>query len=172
MDQFQSADLGKIKSGIVTETSRFGLIVNSEGKTVFIPASLSAVLRSDEWPDEVFEAVLNRFGNKFITFQLVQSKSMIVGSITGAVTQLKQAAKPMPFSDIHAGVVYEGRIENICQYGVFVDIGNVTVFVHKTCLLNPGECPLDFYIPGNRIVVRITEIDGAKERVSGEEYHP
>lgn len=142
MDQFQFEGLGRIKSGIVTETSKFGLIVNSEGKTVFIPASLSAVLRSDEWSDEVFEAVLHRFGNKFITFQLMQSKSMIVGSITGAVTQLKQAAKPMPFSDIHAGAVCEGRIENICQYGVFFDIGNVTVFVHKTCLLNPDMLPL------------------------------
>lgn len=171
MNQFKSADLGKIKNGIVTETSKFGLIVNSEGKTVFIPASLSAVLRSDEWSDEVFEAVLYRFRNKFITFQLMQSKSMVIGSITGAVTQLKQAAKPISFSDIQVGAVYEGRIEIIRQYGVFVDIGNVTVLVHKTCLLNPGECPLDFYIPGNRIVIRITEIDGEKGRVSGEEYH-
>ena len=71
MDRFQFEDLGKIKSGIITETSKFGLIVNSEEKTVFIPASLSAVLRSDEWSDEVFEAVLHRFGNKFITFQLI-----------------------------------------------------------------------------------------------------
>lgn len=60
----------------------------------------------------------------------------------------------------------------ICQYGVFVDIGNVAVFVHKAHLLNPGECPLDFYIPGNRIVVRVNEIDYAKGRISGEEYYP
>lgn len=64
MDLFQSVDLGKIKKGIVFKTSKFGLIVKSEGKTVFIPASLSAVLRSDEWSDKEFEAAMHHFLNK------------------------------------------------------------------------------------------------------------
>lgn len=172
MDQFQSVDLGKIKKGIVFKTSKFGLIVKSEGKTVFIPASLSAVLRSDEWSDEEFEAAMHHFLNKCVTFQLMQLNSRVVGSISDVVTLLKQTTKSIFFSDVYAGAVYEGRIEMICQYGVFVDIGNVTVFVHKAHLLNPGECPLDFYIPGNRIVVRVNEIDYAKGRISGEEYYP
>lgn len=97
---------------------------------------------------------------------------MPVGSIADAVTQLKQISKSLSFSDIQVGTVCEGYIESICQYGAFIDMGGVTVFVHRTCLLNPSEFPLDFYTPGNQIMVRVTEIDCENRRIFCEEYRP
>lgn len=66
MNQFELKDVGQIKAGLVIEIVEFGMEVCSEGKIVFIPASLSGILDLGESP----KSVLWYFLGKNYIFQI------------------------------------------------------------------------------------------------------
>lgn len=171
MNQFELKDVGQIKAGLVIEIVEFGMEVCSEGKIVFIPASLSGILDLDESP----KSVLRYFLGKTIFFKLKlaelpdPNRTLIGGSVVDAIKDLRRNLTPVRFQDVQISGCYEGYIERVSEHGIFVDIGGVLTFVYKTHLLYLSEHPLQFYIPGNRITIRVIEIDYDKKRISSKE---
>jgi len=69
----------------------------------------------------------------------------------------------------HVGDTIEGEIRNITEFGLFVGIGDqIDGMVHMSDLswTEAGEEAIKKYKKGDRITVKVLEIDGEKERVS------
>ena len=115
MNQFELKDVGQIKAGLVIEIVEFGMEVCSEGKIVFIPASLSGILDLGESP----KSVLRYFLGKTIFFKLKlaelpdPNKTLIGGSIIDAIKDLRRNLTPIRFQDIQISGCYEGYIERV-----------------------------------------------------------
>lgn len=68
---------------------------------------------------------------------------------------------------IHEGVILEGRVKNLTDYGVFVDLGGIDGLLHVTDLSwgRVGK-PADVVQVGEELRVKVLKYDAAKGRVS------
>ncbi len=71
------------------------------------------------------------------------------------------------FEDLSEGMVLEGVVRNVTAFGAFVDVG-----VHQDGLVHISRMsdryvrdPADVVSPGQRVTVRVVELDGSRRRI-------
>lgn len=71
-------------------------------------------------------------------------------------------------SDLHAGMVLEGVVSNVANFGAFVDVGvQQDGLVHISALANKFvEDPRDVVRVGQTVTVKVVEVDEARKRIS------
>jgi uncharacterized protein len=74
----------------------------------------------------------------------------------------------MDIKDLTPGMVLEGTVRNVIDFGAFVDIG-----VHQDGLVHISQLadkfvkrPMDVVAVGDRVSVRVLEVDAAKKRIA------
>lgn len=96
-----------------------------------------------------------------------RDRSRLILSETAAEQELREERRTTLFATIQPKDTFEGRIVNVANFGVFVDIGGVEGLVHLSELSwkrvnNPGE----LYKVGDEVNVSVLSIDQEKQRIA------
>ncbi|EFK09179.1 putative ribosomal protein S1 [delta proteobacterium NaphS2] len=85
-----------------------------------------------------------------------------------AVLEVERAAqREKVLENLEEGVVIEGAVTNITDYGLFIDLGGIDGLVHVTNIAwSKTGHPSELYQIGDKIKVKVLSFDREKERVS------
>ncbi|OQY49255.1 MAG: 30S ribosomal protein S1 [Desulfobacteraceae bacterium 4572_87] len=85
-----------------------------------------------------------------------------------AVLEVERAAqREKVLENLEEGVVIEGAVTNITDYGLFIDLGGIDGLVHVTNIAwSKTGHPSELYQIGDQITVKVLSFDREKERVS------
>ena len=85
-----------------------------------------------------------------------------------AVLEVERAAqREKVLENLEEGVVVEGAVTNITDYGLFIDLGGIDGLVHVTNIAwSKTGHPSELYQIGDKIKVKVLSFDREKERVS------
>ncbi len=151
---------GEVLTGTVADVIKGGVIVNTEGARVFIPASLATLSRN--------EALEDLKGNE-VQFRIIEigRGRRAVGSIKSVLLDAKKEAEAKVWESIAVGDRFTGTVKSLTSYGAFVDIGGVDGMVHISELSwqrikNPSEVVL----VGDEVEVYVKDIDFEKKKIS------
>lgn len=151
----------EVLTGVVKSVIKGGVLVNCNGVSVFVPASQAA-------PKRDFD--LNELVNKEVNFKILEvneGRQRAVGSIRIVARELRAAAQTKFFENTQPGEEVEGVVKSITDYGVFVDLGGVDGLVRRVDLSwNRDKKPSDIVSVGDKITVRIKDIDNETKKIS------
>ncbi|MCD8132724.1 MAG: S1 RNA-binding domain-containing protein [Clostridiales bacterium] len=145
-------------SGIVNK----GVIAEVEGVRGFIPASRLSLRHVDD---------LNEWLGKEIQVRIItadQSADKLVLSAREILKEERDHAKQLRISSIEVGSIFDGKVESIQDYGVFVDLGDgVSGLVHVSQIaLERVKHPADVLKVGQEVRVKVIGKQNGKLKLS------
>lgn len=151
---------GGILTGRVQHKVKGGLQVDI-GIPAFLPGSqvdLKPHKNLDRFIGEIFD---------FRVLKITKDKGNIVVSRRAVLMEEREALRGETLKALGEGVVMEGVVKNLTDYGAFVDLGGIDGLLHVTDVSwghidHPGEK----LSVGQKIAVVVTSYDEEKERVS------
>lgn len=161
-DQIEKASRDAVTlKGRVTDRIKGGLRVDIGGIQAFLPGS-----QVDVRPVRN----LDSFRNKEIEVRVLKvnkKRGNIVLSRKVVLEESINLLKDQTFKDLEEGIIKDGQVKNITEYGAFVDLGGIDGLLHITDMSwgriqNPNE----LFKVGETIQVKILKFDRDKERVS------
>ena len=145
----------------VSSVAQGGLTVVVDESKVFIPASLVS---------DVFEKDLSKYQGQEIEFVITEfnpKKRRIIGDRKQLVVEAKKAMQEELLSKISEGMVVEGTIKNVTDFGAFIDLGGIDGLLHISEMSwGRIEHPKKVFKTGDKINVLIKEINGTKIALS------
>lgn len=152
---------GEVLKGKVIQVVKGGLNVNVEESRVFIPASLVSDVYEknlDKYLDQEIEFVLTEFNPK---------KRRIIGNRKKLVVEQKAEAAKELFARIEIGMVVEGTVKNVTDFGAFIDLGGADGLLHISEMSwGRVESPKKVFKVGDKVKAFIKAIDGEKIALS------
>jgi small subunit ribosomal protein S1 len=147
--------------GLVYGFNRGGFDVLVEGVRAFCPASAMAL-------EEIADP--NDLVGKRLEFLLPSSqnlsKDLIVSRRSILERQLRKKAKEL-IKTLQPGQRIKGRVTQVREFGVFVDIGGIEGLVHQSELsFQHGVRPADVAKPGDEVEVQILRVGADPRRTS------
>ena len=147
--------------GRVTERVKGGLRVDVDGVAAFLPGS-----QVDVRPVRNLEALRNQEIEAKV-IKLNRKRSNVVLSRKALVEELNLDQKGKTLNNLEEGIIVEGQIKNLTDYGAFVDLGGIDGLLHVTDmswgrLQNPAE----LFKVSETVQVKVLKFDKDRERVS------
>ncbi len=146
--------------GKVTERIKGGLVVDI-GVRAFLPASqleLRPVHDLDAWKDRETEVRVLKLNRK---------RGNVVVSRRAILEEEQKAKREELGATLTEGAIVTGRVKNITDYGVFVDLGGMDGLLHMSDLVwGRVPHPSSVVQPGEEIQVQILKFDKEKQRIS------
>jgi small subunit ribosomal protein S1 len=146
--------------GVIMNRVKGGFSVDI-GVQAFLPGSqadLRPIRNLDEMVGKTFTFRILKYNRK---------RSNIVLSRRVILEEEREAARAATLSTIAEGRVVDGIVKNITEYGVFVDLGGVDGLLHITDISwGRVKHPSELFSIGDKITVKILNLDLEKERVS------
>ncbi|MCM8773731.1 MAG: S1 RNA-binding domain-containing protein [Candidatus Omnitrophica bacterium] len=150
---------GDLVEGIITKKVKGGYMVSVFGVEGFLPQSLSFFRGSES---EII-------GNKFY-FQIVKMnklKQNFIVSRKDAVRQERELMKQKIWEEIKPGEIRKGRVKNITNFGVFIDLGGVDGLLHIADMSwKKISHPSEMVAVGDEIEVMVLSADKEKGKIS------
>jgi small subunit ribosomal protein S1 len=145
----------------VTDRIKGGLRVDVGGIQAFLPGS-----QVDVRPVRN----LDSFRNKEIEVRVLKvnkKRGNIVLSRKIVLEEMINGKKSETLKNLEEGIIVEGQVKNITEYGAFIDLGGLDGLLHITDMSwgriqNPNE----LFKVGENIQVKVLKFDRDKERVS------
>ena len=154
------SDNNKSIKGTVIEAVKGGLIIDI-GVRGFLPASLIDVRRVKELDSYIGEEIEAKI------LELDRQRNNIVLSRKAHLEEELSEERQGFLEDLEVGDVKEGNISSIVNFGAFVDIGGMDGLVHVSELSwRHVENPNEIVKVGDKVTVKVLEIDNEKERIS------
>ncbi|MFL3009018.1 MAG: 30S ribosomal protein S1, partial [Candidatus Neomarinimicrobiota bacterium] len=150
-----------IITGKIVRRIKGGLIVDLEVVQAFLPGS-----QVDVRPIMDFDVYLN----KDIELRIVkfnESRKNIVVSHKVILEESLKEQRDALFQELEVGSILEGRVKNITDFGVFVDLGGIDGLLHITDI-SWGRInhPSEVINLNDTISVKVIEYDEERKRVS------
>jgi small subunit ribosomal protein S1 len=147
-------------TGKVAERIKGGLVVNI-GVRAFLPASqieLRPVHDLESWKDrEITVRVL----------KLNRKRGNVVVSRRAILEEDQKAMRDALAGTLSEGAVVTGKVKNVTDYGIFVDLGGMDGLLHVSDLAwGRAPHPNSVVKPGDDIEVQILKFDKEKQRIS------
>lgn len=147
-------------NGKIIERIKGGLVVDV-GVRSFLPASqieLRPVHDLEGWKDRQIEVRVLKLNRK---------RGNVVVSRRAILEEEQNAKREALAATLSEGSVVKGRVKNITDYGVFVDLGGMDGLLHVSDLVW-GRVPHPSTVvqPGEDIEVQILKFDKEKQRLS------
>ena len=147
-------------TGKVTERIKGGLVVDI-GVRSFLPASqieLRPIHELDAWKDRDIEVRILKLNRK---------RGNVVVSRRAILEDEQKARRDDLVAHLAEGSVVTGKVKNITDYGVFVDLGGIDGLLHVSDLVW-GRIPHPSTVvqPGEDIQVQVLKFDKDKQRIS------
>jgi len=147
-------------TGKATERIKGGLVVDI-GVRAFLPASqieLRPVHDLDAWKDREFEVRVLKLNRK---------RGNVVVSRRAILEDEQKSKRDSLVSTLAEGTVVTGRVKNITDYGVFVDLGGMDGLLHVSDLVwGRVPHPSSIVKAGDEIQVQVLKFDKEKQRIS------
>ena len=147
-------------TGKITERIKGGLVVDI-GVRAFLPASqieLRPVHDLEAWKDREIEVRVLKLNRK---------RGNVVVSRRAILEDEQKAKRDALAGTLSEGMTVTGRVKNITDYGVFVDLGGMDGLLHVSDLVwGRAPHPSTIVQPGEEIQVQILKFDKDKQRIS------
>ncbi|MGH9747894.1 MAG: 30S ribosomal protein S1 [Candidatus Acidiferrales bacterium] len=147
-------------TGKVAERIKGGLVVDI-GVRAFLPASqieLRPVHDLEAWKDREIEVRVLKLNRK---------RGNVVVSRRAILEEEQKSKRDALLSTLADGTVVTGRVKNVTDYGVFVDLGGIDGLLHVSDLVwGRVPHPSSIVQPGEEIQVQILKFDKEKQRIS------
>ncbi|HKV05520.1 MAG TPA: 30S ribosomal protein S1 [Candidatus Acidoferrales bacterium] len=147
-------------TGKITERIKGGLVVDV-GVRAFLPASqieLRPVHDLEAWKDREIEVRVLKLNRK---------RGNVVVSRRAILEDEQKAKRDALAETLSEGAVVTGRVKNVTDYGVFVDLGGMDGLLHVSDLVwGRAPHPSSIVQPGDEIQVQILKFDKDKQRIS------
>ena len=147
--------------GKIAERVKGGLRVDVDGVAAFLPGS-----QVDIRPIRNLESLRGQEVEAKV-IKLNRKRSNVVLSRKAILEQENEGKKTETLNNLEEGIIVEGQIKNLTDYGAFVDLGGIDGLLHVTDmswgrLQNPGE----MFRVGETVQVKVLKFDRDRERVS------
>jgi small subunit ribosomal protein S1 len=150
-----------IITGTIVRRIKGGLIVDLGIVQAFLPGS-----QIDIRPIQDFDVYLD----KEIEIRIVklnESRKNIVVSHKIILEESLKEQREALFKELKVGSILEGRVKNITDFGVFVDLGGIDGLLHITDLSwGRVNHPSEMLAMDDKITVKVIEYDEERKRVS------
>ncbi len=154
-------DQGALVEGKLVKRIKGGMVVDLFGVDAFLPGSQIALRQV---PD--FDSLIGKeMPVKII--KLNKSRRNIVVSRRVVLEEEREKLRSELLSEIEVGQVREGKVKNITDFGVFIDLGGVDGLLHITDM-SWGRIrhPSELVAIGDTIQVKILDYDPKTTRIS------
>ena len=154
-------DTGEIFSCKIIKRIKGGMIVDINGLPGFLPGS-----QIDVRPIKDFDNFLDK-DIEVRVVKLNEARKNIVVSHKVIIEDSLQEKREEFLSEIEVGQIIEGRVKNITDFGVFIDLGGIDGLLHITDLSwGRVNHPSEIVELDETITVKIIDYDDSKQRVS------
>ncbi|MEA1882659.1 MAG: 30S ribosomal protein S1 [Candidatus Marinimicrobia bacterium] len=154
-------ETGEIIQGRVVRRIKGGMVVDLEGVQAFLPGSqidVRPVKDFDKYIDKDMDLRVVKF-NEFRKNVVVSHKAILEESLAEQRDEL--------FKKLEVGSIMEGRVKNITDFGVFIDLGGIDGLLHITDLSwGRVNHPSELISMDDTLAVKIIDFDQEKKRVS------
>ena len=154
-------DNEKIIKGKIIRRIKGGMVVDLNGVQAFLPGSqidVRPVKDFDQFLDKEIDLRVVKF-NEFRKNVVVSHKAIIEESLAEQRDEL--------FKKLEVGSVVDGRVKNITDFGVFIDLGGIDGLLHITDLSwGRVNHPSELISMDDTLSVKIIDFDQEKKRVS------
>ncbi len=152
---------GEVVEGMISRRIKGGMVVNILGVDAFLPGS-----QLDVRPIRDFDAYVG----KTFEFKIVKVNEFRKNIVVSRKELLEESLKEQRgklLDEIEVGQILEGRIKNITDFGVFVDLGGIDGLLHITDLSwGRVNHPSEVVSLDEDIMVKVIDYDTTKQRVS------
>ena len=160
-DLRQIHETGEIIKGHIIRRIKGGMVVDLGGVQAFLPGSqidIRPVKDFDKYIDQDIDLRVVKF-NEMRKNVVVSHKAIIEDSLAEQREEL--------FNKLEVGSVLDGRVKNITDFGVFVDLGGIDGLLHITDLSwGRVNHPSEMINMDESLTVKIIDFDQEKKRVS------
>ena len=154
-------DKGEIFTCKIVKRIKGGMIVDINGLPGFLPGS-----QIDVRPIKDFDNFLDKEIEVRVV-KLNEARKNIVVSHKVIIEDSLQEKREEFLSEIEVGQIIEGRVKNITDFGVFIDLGGIDGLLHITDLSwGRVNHPSEIVELDETITVKIIDYDDSKQRVS------
>jgi small subunit ribosomal protein S1 len=155
-----AAESGQPVTGTVIEVVKGGLIVDL-GVRGFLPASLVDIRRVpnlDEYMGQAIECKV---------MELNRSRNNVVLSRRAVLEEERKEQRQEILDRLQPGLVVEGVISNIVDFGAFVDLNGIDGLIHISELSwSHVNHPSEILNIGDTVQVKVLDIDRDRQRIS------
>ena len=154
-------DSGEIIKGTIVKRIKGGMVVDLKGVQAFLPGS-----QIDVRPVKDFDKYLNiEMDLKVVKFN--EMRKNVVVSHKAILEESLAEKRDEIFSKLEVGAIMEGRVKNITDFGVFIDLGGIDGLLHITDL-SWGRInhPSEIISMEDSLTVKVIDFDNEKKRVS------
>ncbi len=152
---------GTIISGHIVRRIKGGMVVDLNGVQAFLPGSqidIRPVQDFDQYVETDMDLRIVKF-NEFRKNIVVSHKAILEESLAEQRDAL--------FSELEVGKIVEGRVKNITDFGVFIDLGGIDGLLHITDISwGRVNHPSEIVALDDTLSVKIIDFDEDKKRVS------
>ncbi|MFQ6615758.1 MAG: 30S ribosomal protein S1 [Fidelibacterota bacterium] len=147
--------------GKIVRRIKGGMVVDLDGIQAFLPGS-----QIDVRPVQDFDQYLGQ-EMEFRIVKLNRLRKNIVLSRKALLEDTLREQRKALFKEIEVGQIVEGRVKNITDFGVFIDLGGVDGLLHITDLSwGRVNHPSDMVNIGDELNVKIIDVDQERQRIS------
>jgi small subunit ribosomal protein S1 len=155
-----AAESGEPVEGSVIEVVKGGLIVDL-GVRGFLPASLVDIRRVHDLDDFKGQALECK------VIELNRSRNNVVLSRRAVLEEERKEVREQILGRLQPGMVVEGRISNIVDFGAFVDLEGIDGLIHISELSwSHVNHPSEVLSIGETVRVKVLDIDRERQRIS------
>jgi len=156
----EACEKDELVEGTVVAKVKGGLSVDI-GVKAFLPGS-----QIDIRPTKNLDQYLGKT-YKFKIIKFNKKRGNIVLSRRLLMMEERARMKEQTLSQISEGMVVEGSIKNLTEYGAFIDLGGLDGLLHITDMSwGRIKHPSELFKVGDKIKVKVLKYDEEKERVS------
>jgi small subunit ribosomal protein S1 len=155
-----AAESGQPVEGNVIEVVKGGLIIDL-GVRGFLPASLVDIRRVPNLDEYM--------GTKIETkvIELNRSRNNVVLSRRAVLEEERKEVRQQILDRLQPGLVVEGQISNIVDFGAFVDLDGIDGLIHISELSwSHVNHPSEILEIGDSVQVKVLDIDRERQRIS------
>jgi len=155
-----AAESGEPVEGTVIEVVKGGLIIDL-GVRGFLPASLVDIRRVPNLDEYM--------GTKIETkvIELNRSRNNVVLSRRAVLEEERKEVRQQILDRLQPGLVVEGQISNIVDFGAFVDLDGIDGLIHISELSwSHVNHPSEILAIGDTVKVKVLDIDRERQRIS------
>lgn len=152
---------GEIVEGIITGRTKGGFAVDINGTMAFLPGSqVDLRLVKDITP-------LLNLKQPFKILKMDKARNNIVVSRRAVLEAARNETRAEVISKLEEGMIVDGVVKNITDYGVFVDIGGIDGLLHVTDMSwKRVASPSDLVKVGDNVRVQVIKFNKDSGRIS------
>jgi small subunit ribosomal protein S1 len=156
----RAAETGEPIDGTVIEVVKGGLILDL-GVRGFLPASLVDIRRVHNLEEFKGQTLETR------VIELNRSRNNVVLSRRAVLEEERKEVRDQILGRLQPGMVVEGKISNIVDFGAFVDLDGIDGLIHISELSwSHVNHPSEVVSVGETVRVKVLDIDRDRQRIS------